>query len=373
MWKLFSLTLLLCLVLSAPNSYGGTTGPCPAISPCTAYCGYSISGYTLSQNCGGFETNNGGCTSCDGSIFELISGYCIPHLRNSEAKHQYFYLGGSTYQLGFRSGGRNTITSNNNLATVLSSGIPAHYAVRIKFGIYMLSNFELFYTYPLEYSLDTTKYGYNNADSDYFTCYDVVTSPLQAHFNSTLTVNWLNANSGLPNNIAGCSNCNCGDSCTACCGGCGGCGFCNCRVSNTCGCGAAGGIGCNCSASLTFNCCENRYIEIRDLLVLVSKCPTGCSSCLSATVCSSCSGGYILNLADELCYTSCPQATYANGTMYYHGDAATGAYPGYTQVFMTYCVPCNQYCMECLNSTYCTRCYQSGRNESYLLNHTCYL
>ena len=80
----------------------------------------------------------------------------------------------------------------------------------------------------------------------------------------------------------------------------------------------------------------------------------------------------MLNYADKICYTSCPQATFASSITHLIGEATSGTYPGYFAQFQTYCVPCPTLCMECVSSTRCNRCYQVGRNESYLLNHTCY-
>lgn len=151
-----------------------------------------------------------------------------------------------------------------------------HYAVRIRFSIY-LYRYELTnYYYPLNYSMDNSTYTYNQNKLSYFSCNDIVTSPLQPHFHPNLTVSWINTETGsLPHNIYGCGSCSC-----------------------------------NCVLCCYDGCCENKYIQINDLLVMVSKCPANCASCFSASNCSTCIGGYKMNYADRLCYLTCPQATY---------------------------------------------------------------
>ena len=169
----------------------------------------------------------------------------------------------------------------------------AHYAVRIKFSIYM-HKYYTYYDYPLNYSMDEKTYRYDQNRLNYWSCYDIVTSPLQQHFNNSLTVGWTNTDSTLPVNINSCTsscNCRCCD-CTYsssnswCCTGYTG-------VGTTCG-GCCSGS--DCGYFTKDDCCENKYIQIDDLLVFVSRCPSNCSGCYSATKCTNCTAPYKLNL-----------------------------------------------------------------------------
>ena len=68
-------------------------------------------------------------------------------------------------------------------------------------------------------------------DLNYYSCQDIVTSPLQEHFDGTLTVTWRNLNTtNLPDNTVGCGSCTCR------------------------GCF---GPSCGCTAAV---CCEDKYI-----------------------------------------------------------------------------------------------------------------
>lgn len=130
-----------------------------------------------------------------------------------------------------------------------------------------------------------------------------------------------NNNIALPDNDDGCfSSCDC----------------IGCVIVPTCG-------GCGVASV----CCDEKYIEIRDILVFASICPTGCTKCSSATICSACIATYSLNYADSLCYLTCPQATYLNGTMYVIGGVPPGTYtyPGYIYSAQSYCVPCPTLCL----------------------------
>ena len=221
--------------------------------------------------------------------------------------------------------------------------------------------------------MGTTSYNYDQNGENYLSCFDVVTSPLQGHYGNNVTVVWRSSNQSIGANNAGggCTDCACGNVCSN--GAFGHCGSscspsfaCNCN-GGACSCGGAGtGLGCNCGiAGQSINCCDDRYIEVQDLLVLVSVCPTGCLTCISATVCLTCVAAptaYVLNYADKLCYLSCPQSTYANSTLHTLGNLTTGAYTSYTEAFYTTCVPCNKTCLECIDSDTCTRCFTTGRN-----------
>ena len=162
------------------------------------------------------------------------------------------------------------------------------------------------------------------------------------HYSSTLVVTWRftntskHPNPGVPAGYSG----SCSDNC-------------DCRGCSTCGCDSYYGS----------SCCDDKYIQINDLLVFISKCTDNCKSCSSLTTCYACNTGYVLNYADKLCYpnSKCPQATYLNSTMYQIGSYPTGG--SYTTAAnIAYCVECYKYCLECSSSTYCTRCYTTGRN-----------
>lgn len=122
----------------------------------------------------------------------------------------------------------------------------AHYAVRIKFGIYLYYYDYVSYYYPLNYSIDGTTYRYDQSKENYWSCYDIVTSPQQAHYDASLTVGWAITDNSLPYNTY---NTN-------------GCGSCTCYGSTF-----------GCSSFYGSNCCADKYIQILDLLVMVSRCP----------------------------------------------------------------------------------------------------
>lgn len=218
----------------------------------------------------------------------------------------------------------------------LVTNIQPHFAVRIRFGIYLINNQRSTYYYPLYYGLDTSIYSYSQVNLNYYSCWDIINSPLKAHFNTSLTISFSNNNQSLPVNTDGCTGtCDCNSICGLCC--------------------------------ISGGCCEDRYIEIRDIIVFASLCPNFCLTCTSASVCNACWTGFYLNEADRQCYSTCPQATYSNSTMYLAGNASSGSYistsgTAYTEVYQAFCVPCDPLCMECINSTQCTRCYTIGRN-----------
>lgn len=71
------------------------------------------------------------------------------------------------------------------------------------------------------------------------------------------------------------------------------------------------------------------------MILFVSKCPDNCLNCTSATLCTKCWTNFTLNYADNLCYQSCPQATYPNATMYLLGNVTSGSYDGnYVETFI---------------------------------------
>jgi hypothetical protein len=205
---------------------------------------------------------------------------------------------GSRRQLGFYSAAAANYIGDfvSNMIHIVT-GLQAHFAIRIRFGVFFQENTNAGYDYPLTYTMDSSIYSYNMASKDYFSCYDIITSSKITHHNPNLTVRWQNTDSTQPDNSQSCS-------------------FCYCRSFGVC------------NSGVTRNCCENRFIEIRDMLVFISRCPTNCLACTSATACTQCDVGFILNYADNLCYSTCPQATYINSTMYRLGNVVNGTYDG---------------------------------------------
>jgi len=351
--KHFLLLLFLpCFIIfanSAPSTFftNPTSAECVATDYCPSFCTYQVqSNNTLKPMCSAGLTvyDTGGCTACDPQFFNLTGNFCIPHLLNNEYKQQYYNFfqsisagAYSSYRLGWYNAaipsGSSAITASKslpnfrNMATYTVTTPLPHYAVRIRFSIYMYRNDISSYYYPINYSMDETMYTYDPSATPYWTCNDIVTSPLQTHYGANLTVNWMNANTtNYPFNQVGCSNCDCTTPVYTCC--CSGCASAGC---------------CDTSNCWTPTCCDHKYIQINDLLVFVSKCTDNCLSCSTATNCLVCNTGYNLNLADKLCYSSCPQSTYVNSTSYFIGNyTSTGSY---VQVYMSVCTSCNNTCL----------------------------
>ena len=336
------------LAESAANPYNaGST--CVATDYCPSYCTYGVNSATnkLEPKCsaginGSYAIEKGGCTDCDPLFFTFTGGtYCIPHgLRNEYKAFYQDFTNLNGYRLGWYNSGTLIPTTYatsssdfDNLKTYQVPGLAAHYAVRIRFSVFMYRNEYSGYKYPLEYGMDGTIYSYDIQSKSYWGCYDIVTSSSLTHYSSTLVVTWrITETSVYPENTDSCPYCRC--------------------YRTSCSC---------CSTSMA-SCCDNKYIQINDLLVFISKCTDNCKSCSSLTTCYECNTGYVLNYADKLCYpnSQCPQATYLNSTMYQIGNYATA--PPYTATNIAYCVECYKYCLECSSSTYCTRCYTTGRN-----------
>ena len=285
----FITLITLPLVHTAPNGiYSPGSTQCDSYTYCPAHCTYLFSAGTLTAGCspgltGTMTFNSAVCTACDPLLFHPVSigNRCVPHLLNNEQVQEYKSFISTGVRLGRYSStiagvGQSYISSGSPINpsyifTFVSIGTD-HYAARIRFSVYFYRNELTNYYYPLNYSMDNTTYTYDQSTLNYFSCTDIVTSPLQPHFISNLTVIWNNTNTtNLPYNIHGCSSCNCG-------------------------CVQAGST-----------CCENKYIQILDVLLMVSKCPTYCATCYSPTNCSTCTGSNKLNYADRLCYPPVPK------------------------------------------------------------------
>jgi hypothetical protein len=68
--------------------------------------------------------------------------------------------------------------------------LPPHHAIRIRFGVYLYKFKHPDYIYPFSYSIDATSYKYNNTLSEYWSDYDIVTSPLTNHTMTNVSINF---------------------------------------------------------------------------------------------------------------------------------------------------------------------------------------
>lgn len=257
-----------------------------------------------------------------------------------------------SYQLGYTTSGWDySVLSNYNTKWVNNyqytyATLPAHYALRVRFSVYLYRYDIANYIYPLYYSIDSETFLYNQTLDKYWSEYDIITSSLINHTSTTVTLSFRNDGKGNLANTHSNTGCNLGATDGTCyCsysyydGVCGVLTRCSTASVFTC-CG-----GCHTDGPSTTTCCDKRYIQINDLLLFASVCQTGCLSCSSATYCKTCDhpNGYYLNPTDHLCYTTCPQATYKNdtypflNTSTYNGIASTN--PEY------WCLTCNNTCL----------------------------
>ena len=243
-----SILIVIAATIYLTHSGGTVFVPSPPAcynTACPAHCAFTISGYQLLAGCtspsGAFMGNV--CTACDERVFILNGTNCVPHLLNNE-HYQYYQTFGAA-KIGWYAANRNTEWYDPRFVAPLITINRAHYAVRIKFGIKLYYYDYDSYYYPLNYSMDGTTYRYDQAGQNYWSCHDIVTSPLQSHYDVSLTVGWALTNTSLPYNIYNCGNCTCG----GCVGGC-----CNANWYGA-------------------DCCADKYIQIFDLLVMVSRCP----------------------------------------------------------------------------------------------------
>ena len=88
-------------------------------------------------------------------------------------------------------------------------------------------------------------------------------------------------------------------------------------------------------------------------------CPTGCVTCFSQTLCLTCSSSptaYFLR-TDTLCYTSCLAGYYAETTNSICVACPTGCTTCLSQTLcLTYCKDFMEYCQACINGNQCTDC-----------------
>jgi hypothetical protein len=172
--KFLILLMVICQLQAIPSLWSSTY---PTIAfPCTSYCKYNIdSNNNLSPDCSQAAafTVNGGCTDCDALLFVLQQGFCIPHLYNLENEIAYFnydpgvnvpFSGAGTNILGFYTA---TGASNSRMFETVS-GLPPHFATRIRFSAYFYANSASNYFYPLGYAMDSHAYTYNQIDTNYY-------------------------------------------------------------------------------------------------------------------------------------------------------------------------------------------------------------
>jgi hypothetical protein len=340
--------LVLCMTLLSLILPGESILPSPpttldipnTISPlflCSAFCMYEINPTTLDlvslcsqdYNVANPEVfGNGYCTKCDPLLFRAVLNtvttntyYCIPHEYNSES----------------------TITTDNKIwdiplgyyiaasprswtgtySTIVSTLRP-HYAIRVRFSIYMYMYYQAVYDYPLQYNMDSTVYNYHQVLDKYWSPYDIITSSQQKHTDNqvTLTFSLKDSNYGLNTDI-NCANYLVSN------------GGCYCLYSYSC----SGFSYSRCTAYTDCGvyhpddrtCCYLRYIQITDVILFTTNCQTGCSSCTSSTNCIMCDISNPLMIyyrcpLDNLCYLTCPQATFKDNTTLFLNAA------GYNQI-----------------------------------------
>jgi hypothetical protein len=179
--------VVVALLLGAGECLRTSTSPLMQISVinppsflCSAYCSYEInSNYNLVSMCGQtYTSGNGYCNKCDPLLFREVSPglgagtvFCIPHLYNSE---NGIYAGTLDYQFGYYSDTSGSSWINTNLYP--ATGLSPHYAIRIRFGVYLYHFDHPDYIYPLEYSIDGNSAIYNQTLDKYWSPYDIITS-----------------------------------------------------------------------------------------------------------------------------------------------------------------------------------------------------
>lgn len=290
------------------------------------------------------------CIRCDSLLFRAVPNGanfdCVPHEYSNEVLFSYGIP--AFYTFGYA----NNVASWWNFQTPLIFGpLPPHFAVRLRFSVHLINWGRDVYMYPLDYSMDGKTYLYNQTLDKYWSPYDIVTSPLQTHTDSQVTVSFALLDSSLPYNT-GCNAwardgvCSCWlAACWACCASC-------------------------CPGCCGWGCCDAKYIQVRDYMLFVSVCPTGCLNCTSASACIMCDTslgalGYYINKADKTCYLTCPQTTYQDIVTTFTTSATTTAIIEYV------CSPCPITCLWCTSATVCTICFAYGKNESFLYKGSC--
>jgi hypothetical protein len=133
---------------------------------------------------------NGYCSKCDPLLFRAVPGlsattfYCIPHLYNSE--NATYSNSALNINLGYFSDFSATTWIGSSAFTY--SSIPPHYALRVRFGIYLYRYDISQYIYPFEYNIDGTSFKYSQTLTKYWSLYDIVTSSQMKHSDSQVTL-----------------------------------------------------------------------------------------------------------------------------------------------------------------------------------------
>lgn len=180
--------LILCILLQAealtPTSNTLPTGLNPPNWICSSYCMYEInSTYNYVSQCSQSYNGvrgDGYCLKCDPLFFRAVAGpnlfYCIPHLYNGESD---FFFSAVNIQLGYFDANNvavNKFVRSSVLMFPTIPAIPSHYALRVRFGVYLhLFNYDV-YAYPLEYNIDDKAFQYNQVLDKYWSPYDIITS-----------------------------------------------------------------------------------------------------------------------------------------------------------------------------------------------------
>ena len=171
---------------------------------CSSYCMYSVNANkNLDSQCDGTSTlgANGGCLKCDETLFRQVNDQCIPHNYTGEILRHNEDTSGAAYRLGWRNLDRpvNNPTQFDNTHTTLSIPLPdAHFAVRIRFSIFMFNFDDDDYYYPLGYTLDQTDFSYSQSLRGYWSSRDIITSELMPHSTDTLSITFRNLNNSYP-------------------------------------------------------------------------------------------------------------------------------------------------------------------------------
>lgn len=375
---------LLCLFLpaeslspSAPTTLDSMTYSSP--TSCSAFCMYEVSTTrTLVAQCNqayNFDTpeqfGNGYCLKCDPLLFRGVANtatgnsfFCIPHEYDSESTTN----DDKTWSVDLGYFNAAIPYSWYGTYTTIVSGLRAHHSIRIRFGVSMYDFSRSTNDYPLQYNMDSTNYTYHQVLNKYWSSEDIVTSGLQKHTDSQVTLTFslkdndfgLNYDGSCTNYLASTGQCYCYRVYAYSCAG-----------PTTGNWGVCSGSTDPCSTyhGPVRTCCYLKYITITDVILFTSNCPSNCLACSTSTSCTICDTTNPLKIyyrcpLDNLCYLTCPQTTYKDNTTLFLNSA------GYAQIEYL-CSTCNNTCLECESPIYCTKCFYAGRNESFLYNHTC--
>lgn len=166
---------------------------------CSAFCMYEV---TASRNLAALCTlpyntvspevfGNGYCLKCDPLLFRPVLNaatgntyFCIPHEYDSESstvddKIWSISLGYFNPAIPY---------SWSGIYSTIVTGLRPHHSVRIRFGISMYDFSRSTNNYPVQYNMDGSSYTYHNTLTNYWSSEDIVTSGLQKHTDSQVTL-----------------------------------------------------------------------------------------------------------------------------------------------------------------------------------------